>query len=110
MVHLIDKAALVAEIKKRIKEAESNCGGYKSYDEHRCDACIVGFYEEFLEILDTIEVKEVDLDEKIKDYIYAIPHAKTGIPNGWRLSWHEENVIEIAKHFFELGLKAQKGE
>lgn len=57
---LIDKSALVAEIERRRKEAESNCGGYKSYDEHRCDACIVGFYEEFLEIINTIEVKESD--------------------------------------------------
>jgi hypothetical protein len=56
MAQYIDKSALVAEIKKRIKEAESNCGGYKSYDEHRCDSCTVGFYEEFLEILDTLEV------------------------------------------------------
>lgn len=48
--------------------------------------------------------------EKIKDYIHALPHAKTGVPNGWRLSWHEDEVIEIAKHFFELGLKTKKGE
>ena len=56
---LIDKDKVVTEIEKRKQEAESNCGGYKSYDEHRCDACIVGFYEEFLEILNSIEVKEV---------------------------------------------------
>ena len=66
MAQYIDKDALVAEIEKRKKEAESNCGGYKSYDEHRCNACIVGFYEEFLEILDTLEVKEVDLSLNIK--------------------------------------------
>ena len=59
MAQYIDKDALVAEIEKRKKEAESNCGGYKSYDEHRCDSCIVGFYEEFLEILNTLEVKEL---------------------------------------------------
>ena len=70
----IDRDALAAEIEKRKKEAESNWGGYKSYDEHRCDACTVGFYEEFLEILNTLEVKEVDLEnlfqalpEKIAD-------------------------------------------
>ena len=67
----IKKSDIIAEIEKRKKEAESNCGGYKSYDEHRCNACIVGFYEEFLEILDTIEVKEVDtwhLQEKENIY------------------------------------------
>lgn len=58
MDQYISKSALAEEIKKRKKEAELNCGGYKSYDEHRCDDCTVGFYEEFLEILDTIEVKD----------------------------------------------------
>lgn len=60
MEQYISKDAVVAEIEKRKKEAESNCGGYKSYDEHRCDNCTVGFYEEFLEILDTLEVKETN--------------------------------------------------
>ena len=58
MNQYILKSALAEEIKRRKKEAELNCGGYKSYDEHRCDDCTVGFYEEFLEILDTIEVKD----------------------------------------------------
>ena len=65
MPKYIDKDALAAEIKKRLKEAESHCGGYKSYDEHCCDNCTVEFYEEFLEILDTLEVKEVDLKKEI---------------------------------------------
>jgi hypothetical protein len=71
MTQYIDKAALVAEIEKRKKEAESNCGGYKSYDEHRCDSCIVGFYEEFLEILDTLEVKEVQEEPVSEDLANA---------------------------------------
>ena len=44
MTQYISKDDAAAEIKKRKKEAESNCGGYKSYDEHHCNACIVGFY------------------------------------------------------------------
>lgn len=56
MDQYISKSALAEEIKRRKKEAELNCGGYKSGDEHRCDSCTVGFYEEFLEILDTLEV------------------------------------------------------
>ena len=52
-----------------------------------------------LYLLDTLEVKEVDLEKEIKKYIkdnicgYCVP-----------------GVEETAKHFFELGLKAQKGE
>lgn len=50
----------------------------------------------------------VDLEKEIKEYIQALPHARTGVPNGWRLSWHKDEVMKIAKHFFELGLKTQK--
>jgi len=100
MTHLIDKAALVAEIEKRKKEAESNCSGYKSYDEHRCNDCTVGFYEEFLEILDTLEVKEVDLEKEIQIYI----------DNHNYVSEYVRTVHDVAKHFFELRLKVQKGE
>ena len=66
MTQYIPKDAVIAEIERRKKEAESNCGGYKSYDEHRCNACIVNFYEEFLKILDAIEVKDIDLKKEYK--------------------------------------------
>lgn len=98
---LIDKDKVAAEIKKRKAEAESNCGGYKSYDEHRCNACIVDFYEEFLEILDAAETKEVDLEKEIElvkgDYEQV------------DVAWNDDFDF-IARHFYELGLKAQKGE
>ena len=55
------------------------------------------------------KAKEVDLEKEIQDYIYKIPHAKTHFYDGLVRSWREQDVIEIAKHFFELGLKAQKG-
>ena len=57
------------------------------------------FVENLLSSLDTIKVKEMDLEKEIKKYIqdnicgYCVP-----------------GVEETAKHFFELGLKAQKGE
>lgn len=50
-------------------------------------------------ILNTLEVKEVDLEKEIHDY-----HI-TKKPTVWF------NTLEdIAKHFFELGLKVHKGE
>ena len=102
---LIDKSALVAEIKRRIKCAiyDVEIGALESRVASKTLNLLLSF-------IDTLEVKEVDLEKEIKDYIHALPHAKTGVPNGWRLSWHEDKVIEIAKHFYELGLKAQKGE
>ena len=47
------------------------------------------------------EVKEVDLEKSISDWLFE------GLPND------EEKIDyikETAKHFFELGLKVQKGE
>lgn len=63
--------------------------------------------EDVKSLVESFEEKEVNLEKEIKDYIYTLPHAKTGVQNGWRLSWHEDKVMEIAKHFYELGL-AQK--
>ena len=57
-------------------------------------------YKQLLEHLDTLEVKEMDLDKEIP----------------FRWSWfciHDkdrESFVKVAKHFFKLGLKAQKGE
>lgn len=61
MTQYIDKAIVMAEIEKRKEEAENECGGFKSCREHECDKCRVENYEEMKEILNTIEVKEVDL-------------------------------------------------
>ena len=60
-------------------------------------------YRNVLVILDdTIEVKEVDLEREIDNWICdnAITHEDCSVTD----------VISTAKHFFELGLKAQKGE
>ena len=104
MTHYIDKDALVAEIEKNKNEMEPERDWhFDEYTNGYLDAL-----KEVLSIINTLEVKEVDLEKDIKDYIYEIPHAKTGIPGGWKYSWDEEKVIEIAKHFYELGL--QKGE
>jgi hypothetical protein len=100
MTQYISKDDAAAEIKKRKKEAESNCGGYKSYNEHHCNACIVGFYEEFLEILNTLEVKEVDLEKELDSMITPELKLHKALPS----------LFDVAKHFFELGLKAQKGD
>lgn len=151
MTQYLPKAAIVAEIKKRKKEAESNCGGYKSYDEHRCNACIVGFYEEFLEILDTLEVKEIKLPNPRFPHLNNIVDKVFGTGNLESLEYEEAeqlvllakeellkdlevkevdlekeldsmitpelklhkappSLFDVAKHFFELGIKAQKGD
>lgn len=55
-----------------------------------------------------IEVKEVDLNKEIKDYFHNQPIITRSKGVDYRLIPSGE---EIAKHFFEVGLKvAQKGE
>lgn len=61
-------------------------------------------YKQLLEHLDSLEAKEVDIDKEIGKFFGD---------DDWKASAFEEeqrDMIKFAKHFFELGLKAQKGE
>jgi len=103
MVHLIDKDALVAEIKRLIDGCYKMCAGNldflkKGYPEHYYS---IETYKEILSFIDTLEVKEVDLNKEIESYFKGFgKYPSVGI----------DDCIDIAKHFFELRLKAQKGE
>lgn len=107
MTQYIDKSAVVAEIERRkhklldsiIRARDKEWVVRTTHQLNR----IISF-------LNTIEVKTVDLEKEIQDYIYTLPYSKTGIPNGWKHSWERKDVEKIAKHFFELGIKTQKGE
>ena len=100
MEQYIPKSVLVAEVEKRRKEAELNCGGYKSYNEHRCDDCTVDFYNEFLEIIDTIEAKDMDFGCAVERYIEQIDKQseKQSTDN---LTQQEAMDIAVAKCFNE---------
>jgi hypothetical protein len=92
---LIDKDALVAEIEKgynkclkRAKITDSDYWNVKA-----------DVYRNVLVILnDTLEVKEVDLEEEIVKWEESFKYCPASM--GYK---------ETAKHFFELGLKARKG-
>jgi hypothetical protein len=94
-MELINKDAIVAEIKKRIKyyQTKNQKWGVAGY------AGRVAEGEEILDYINTLEVKEVDLTNEVS-------------------KWLEENCdntgyfnqLEFARYFFELGLKVQKGE
>lgn len=60
-----------------------------------------------LSFIDTIETKEVDLEQEIKDYFDSQPIITRSKGVDYRLI---PTGVDIAKHFYELGLKAQKGE
>lgn len=60
-MNLIDKDALVAEIERRIKEVSQI--EKLSYEIGLCDA-----YKIIISYINTLEVKEVDLEEEIEKY------------------------------------------
>jgi len=106
MEQYISKSALVAEIERRIQEITQTISLgdkkiQKSGGNRRAELV------RFLSFLDTLEVKEVDLESEYENFVVDDPILSRFIINGkyGRL---------IAKHFFELGMavsnKAQKGE
>ena len=101
MKQLIDKSALVAEIKKAIDEPAP------SHDQ-QCpweDGYYCGLYK-VESILDTIEVKGVDLEKEIEEHVVDMPMSEFThdgeVDDYW--DWAREEF----RHFFELGLKAQE--
>ena len=95
---LIDKDALVAEIDKRKI-------GYNTDGKHTVEYNTV---KKILDILDTLEVKEVDLEEEITHYFKGWGnneiHCFAMMQDGTSVGIDE--CIDIAKHFFELGLNS----
>ncbi len=101
MKQYIEKSVITEEIKRLIKSPIL----YKSEDvETR-----INILEYLLSFLDTLEVKEVDLEKEINYWqgCEAFPEGVEITP----LPKAMEIVEKTAKHFFELGLKvAQEGE
>ena len=93
----IPKSALVAEITKRKKRNVLNEGAFEE------DIDILSF-------INTLEVKEVDLENiaavEWDNYIRKID----GEPDNAYMLIERSQYINLVKHFFELGLQAQKGE
>ena len=96
-MELIDKAAIVAEIERRIKEYNTPVDrlGSNNIRLHEC--------EDILSFINTLEIKEVDLAEEFYDFLDTL----TGKDDG-HLS--EDELFRIAEYFYELGLNTQKGE
>ena len=96
MAQYIDKSALVAEIERRENickkvvldlRTEEN----KDYYQGKAEA-----YSEILELLNTLEVKEVDLEKELCTYLKMVEATDEDI-----------DFVDFTKHFFELGLKTQ---
>jgi hypothetical protein len=98
MEQYISKAAVLAKIRKYINNAET----YLKYHYNRNDKSVYAFEQEklamceLLSSLDTLETKEVDFHKELLSF--------------YRHTNDSGSAIALAKHFYELGLKAQKGE
>ena len=116
MKEYIDKSAVKAEIEKRYDEYTSSI--LKHYDAYKeAKAQELG---KILTILNTLEVKEVDLEKEIKNGIDSLSNLYCYMEDLFNGNEEEgvypipkkvkNELFEFAKYFFELGLKAQKGE
>ena len=113
MGRYIDKDALIEKIKKRLHKYEKEYERLAHYEIWITAKEIEPKIKELknlLSFIDTIEVKDVDLDfqrfAKEMEIVFALPSSKIKNTEEDQLNWE----YVIAKHFFELGLKAQKGE
>lgn len=99
MAEYILKSALVAEI-ERLKNTSLEYG-YNTMQKVLADSGKDISLRQLQNFIDTIEVKEVELEKEIElvkgDYEQV------------NVAWNNDFDF-IARHFFELGLKAQKGE
>lgn len=102
MVHLIDKDKAVTEIKKLSAYLNSR---------H-----VQRLIEKILSIIDTLEVKEIDLEKEINKYIsdnFFGSETMGFFANRTKEEPNDQDIALCAKHFYELGMsvsnKAQKG-
>lgn len=103
---LIDKDYIVADIKRRIKTNKECMLGLKNLDYYQGK---VDALNDTIYLLDTLEVKEVDLEKELNTWRHNHFHGRRDKEASGE---YLERVTQLglAKHFFELGLKSQKGE
>jgi len=110
---LIDKDRVMTILSNKIADIELDmkCGFLKK----RKGVNNILVLKHIISLIDTIEVKDVDLGDIIDTYINN--HYSEGCDKGMISDANRDiggvtyfDLMDIAKHFFELGIKAQKGE
>ena len=96
MTQYINKAALVEEIEKRQKEEVfyDEDGSFASW----ADQNHYSILESIKNVINNLEVKEVDLEKELNEYGYHYDYVSLA---------SRSELINFAKHFFELGLKVK---
>ena len=104
MEQYISKSALVAEIEnkfekywKRGEESDALQDGNAKYW-----GGVLSCLNEVKTLINTLEVKEVDLEKEIQDIFQKYKNGYNGT-----VICNETDFSLIAKHFFELGIKAK---
>lgn len=118
MKQYIDKSVLIAEIQRRIKEcgkladaaADNNLSNTQQANE-----LLIRQYTSLLHFLDTLETKEVDLGQEIKNRIDSLCNLYCYMEDLFDGKEEEgvypipekvtNELFEFAKYFFELGLQ-----
>ena len=113
MAQYIDKNTIIAEIEKREKIVEKRLYINNSYSEEgntalERDKVLYDAYNSLLHFLDKLEMKEADLENFDKNVtkIWSRCAAK---PNDSIACLHIETFIEVARHFYQLGLEEVTG-
>lgn len=100
MEQYIEKAAIIAEIEKRIKEISKECEESKTIQFTLIGK--INALENLLPFLDSLDTKEVDFEEEFNNYAKDILACDVQFKPFTHL-------YKCAQYFYELGLKA-KGE
>ena len=108
MAQYIDKSPLVAEIESKIKKLRSNLEICKTENDRKTISLCIGCYNGILSILNNLEVKEVDLEKEIEEHAIDMPMSE--FTNDGEVEDYLDWARKEFRHFFELGLKVQKGE
>ena len=100
MERYISKDVLITEIERR-REINKQCMlGLKNLDYYQGK---VDAHNDILSFIDTLEVKDVDLEKEIQDHIKECLDVKFPTTN---IELIKKDVAYTAKKFFELGIKA----
>lgn len=96
---MTDKEKIREEVERLFKEnrERSSIEGYAAVEQLR----------KVLAFIDSLEVKEVDLEKELDSYFAKFKGLEKNNWN-WRIdsiNIHAQGIYDFAKHFFELGLQ-----